>query len=91
MIKFWGRQRKRGGYTSQQRGRFCVCSGIHIFQRAGFRFLKHYSGFHMREETINQTISAGSAGILARPILIQSNSAVNQLKLSPVMRWIFVL
>jgi len=35
-----------------------------------------YSGFHTREETINQMIDAGSAGILARPILIQSNSAV---------------
>jgi len=30
----------------------------------------------MQEETINQMIDAGSAGILARPILIQSKSAV---------------
>jgi len=30
----------------------------------------------MREETINQMIEAGSAGILARCLLIQSNSAI---------------
>jgi len=32
----------------------------------------------MREEAINQTIRAGSAGLFARPILIQSNSAVRR-------------